>query len=124
MNILSDHMNIFDPDITDLDAKQLGMDCFSFSFLKNWNYFGNFDDMTFHCGAGEYKSVISKARTGVRNFFISKLIYRHAINLVGCSGLIFTPEFKDSNYVQMLRDISPEIHTCELKVPKNGKFTV
>lgn len=36
----------------------------------------------------------------------------YVLKKVGCSGLITGVEFKTSNYIQMLRDLAPELDTC------------
>jgi len=38
---------------------------------------------------------------------------RYALNLVQCRGLIFSPAFKATNYLQMLQDLLPELPTCD-----------
>jgi hypothetical protein len=37
---------------------------------------------------------------------------KHALNLVGCKGLIFTPQTRHTNYLAMLKDILPNYETC------------
>jgi fatty-acyl-CoA synthase len=37
----------------------------------------------------------------------------YAINKVGCRALVLSPAFKQSNYVEMIRDLAPEIGHCE-----------
>ncbi|MCP5426036.1 MAG: AMP-binding protein [Gammaproteobacteria bacterium] len=40
----------------------------------------------------------------------AELVY--ALNKVGCKVLITMPEFKTSNYIEMLQDVAPELNTC------------
>ncbi|QND50464.1 AMP-binding protein (plasmid) [Phyllobacterium sp. 628] len=37
----------------------------------------------------------------------------YAINKVGCTALILSPALKTSNYLDILREIAPELETCE-----------
>jgi fatty-acyl-CoA synthase len=37
----------------------------------------------------------------------------YAINKVGCRALVLSPAFKQSNYLEMIRDLAPEIAHCE-----------
>jgi len=37
----------------------------------------------------------------------------YALNKVGCKALITMPEFKVSNYIEMLQDVAPELNRCE-----------
>jgi fatty-acyl-CoA synthase len=38
---------------------------------------------------------------------------QHATNLAGCSALIVSPAMKSSNYIDMLRELAPELDHCE-----------
>jgi len=37
----------------------------------------------------------------------------YALKQAGCTGIVIAPEFKSSNYTQMLYDLAPELKTCE-----------
>ncbi len=37
----------------------------------------------------------------------------YALNQSGCSAIVIAPEFKTSNYTQMLYDLAPELNDCE-----------
>jgi len=37
----------------------------------------------------------------------------YALNKVGCIGLIMSPKFKTSNYVDILNDLAPELYKCQ-----------
>jgi len=37
----------------------------------------------------------------------------YALKQAGCTGIVIAPEFKTSNYTQMLYDLAPELKTCE-----------
>ena len=36
----------------------------------------------------------------------------HALNKVGCKALILAPSFKTSNYIEILREVAPEVASC------------
>ncbi len=37
----------------------------------------------------------------------------YVLKQAGCTGIVIAPEFKTSNYTQMLYDLAPELKTCE-----------
>ncbi|MBA8879853.1 AMP-binding protein [Phyllobacterium myrsinacearum] len=46
----------------------------------------------------------------------------YAINKVGCAALILSPALKTSNYLDILREIAPELDTCAPGELKSGKL--
>jgi fatty-acyl-CoA synthase len=46
----------------------------------------------------------------------------YALKQSGCSGLVVAPEFKTSNYTEMLYTLAPELHNCEAGSLKAAKF--
>lgn len=46
----------------------------------------------------------------------------YALSNVGCSALIVSPQFKTSNYIEMLSELMPELADCEAGALQSTKF--